>query len=1647
MNKIIYQFLLILLLLENTKSDGGTDTSASTIRTTPYIIYHKRKTFPRPLLIENTNEVLAFSGTKSVEDSDVSSNAFLSKYNTKGELIEETEYTDLDFEYEVNVCIRQLNDNTYVAASGAGDLKLIIFNETKKIEISTFSGTNVISFKIDLFVTHDKQLIVGYCSQISQDNNVIKVQKYNLDYTTNKFNPVGDSTWSVGSDNRYISCVEMGESVDYKIICIYITYECQEKISLFDNNLNERKFELLEKTNHCPFDKIIKLDDTTAVATYQSNDTMRFSILNIHKNDDDIVTIIDKKIALEKCILNTNKVDVAVFNSNRFVFTCINYAYKKDEAGKDQEDPSKHNIRGSIVDYNRNAINVDDKISITKFYTSYFYTNFPFISKFGLNFLSIFYHIKHTDNDGESSYDDVFEIIGYPGCANRKFDVMYINSFISFNLENYVVSGTGEEGLNPRYGESIKINFPEAFIAGQIKVEGNAIIPNEELYDSPSVLFEYHIDNNYGDYNIKFQPVRGDFYGRYCWLIFKVKNCHIGCFSCSDYVTSDENHKCTSCDNAEKYYISKDFGGGNYNCENEDTYEGHYVVDNERFADCHENCKTCKFGGNDLNQNCTSCKSGYYFKIDELSTGNCYNGNQNGYFIKDDDNDVNGKIYDTCDYACLTCEGKPNSVTTNCLVCKNSESYYKTTIDESNCLKDPKRYTLNSDNAYEPCMEGCLTCSKGIGEVIDNEDLRYANYFCIECDQENDDKYYFLKDTNNCFKEEPIVYDNDNIKINFFLDKESSVDPENWNWVSCYKKCEKCSRTGTDSIMNCDSCKSEYYHEISPSTNCIDNCPTNLGYVEITDLNKWCVNCKNELNPNNLPKYKYIGNNDLYKSDLCLNGRPVGTYIDNSEYNTLKDCDVSCKLCKNSATYCTECAEGYIFHPLINNKCVKECTTKYWYLNDNNDYKCTDDCNEINDCIREYLGGKQCVKECDDTNCIFCEKNNAYLIYDIYCVFNCPKGYEVDSTGKECILKTLTENNCNIKLYPSRHSTLIPNLKLFAMEWIEEYIYNYDSSLTKNVDVLPAHNMTMQIWKDDICELESSLMYDISFVNTSECRKILQEIYTLPYNGIIFVKFDINRTITFNQIHYNAYNAFTKERLELSHCKGDLVDYALNENAGNFELSRKLYEKYGVDIFNSSEDFFNDNCFQFDDQGKDVTLEERRLFYFQNVHLCEEGCQYMGINYTQNTLRCQCQNSLPTLNDANEITEPELNNNQFYGKIDNNNFKLFKCTNLVFSGSKIKKNLGSLTLIILGGLQIPLVISFVFFSGFQPIYSFLNQFTYINRNNPPKKTNENFLNDENIIKNSIDNSNTSTERKNEINENSKENNYSDKITISNSPNPQRIPNEKRKFKKKIKSGNIKLYNINNTEEKFMSKTGVSKEEKDDDVEDFNEDEKDELNYIEAIKFDDRDFFSFLWRAMKKKILFLFTFTDVNVFEPITIKLTYFIFLISLFFFLDAIFFKKIYVQIRFYSTKKLDFKYFIKNEIKVSVYSALLGCFIGIIISYLISVKKQFDVSIRNIRKNNEFLKQIKSILKVYEIKMIIFLIINFICMFVFWYFCTAFCSMYIKTTEAWLYAFIFTLIFSTIFQFVYAVIISCLRFIGLSKDVSWCYTVSKFLL
>jgi len=131
----------------------------------------------------------------------------------------------------------------------------------------------------------------------------------------------------------------------------------------------------------------------------------------------------------------------------------------------------------------------------------------------------------------------------------------------------------------------------------------------------------------------------------------------------------------------------------------------------------------------------------------------------------------------------------------------------------------------------------------------------------------------------------------------------------------------------------------------------------------------------------------------------------------------------------------------------------------------------------------------------------------------------------------------------------------------------------------------------------------------VSYVNTTECKKTIMELNNLKSNEVLFVKYDINRTRMVNQVHYNAYNALTGEALDVSICGSEEILYPFNTTGINIKLAKKLFEEYGVDVFNEEDSFFNDNCFRFyDDYQHDVILKDRRNYIFQNVSLCEKNC-------------------------------------------------------------------------------------------------------------------------------------------------------------------------------------------------------------------------------------------------------------------------------------------------------------------------------------------------------------------------------------------------------------------------------------------------------
>ena len=62
----------------------------------------------------------------------------------------------------------------------------------------------------------------------------------------------------------------------------------------------------------------------------------------------------------------------------------------------------------------------------------------------------------------------------------------------------------------------------------------------------------------------------------------------------------------------------------------------------------------------------------------------------------------------------------------------------------------------------------------------------------------------------------------------------------------CYPSCSECYEiTKNDNDQQCSKCKADYYFELSPSTNCIDDCGK---YLVSDSTQRKCINCKETFN-------------------------------------------------------------------------------------------------------------------------------------------------------------------------------------------------------------------------------------------------------------------------------------------------------------------------------------------------------------------------------------------------------------------------------------------------------------------------------------------------------------------------------------------------------------------------------------------------------------------------------------------------------------------------------------------------------------------------------------------------------------------------------------------------------------------------------
>ena len=157
--------------------------------------------------------------------------------------------------------------------------------------------------------------------------------------------------------------------------------------------------------------------------------------------------------------------------------------------------------------------------------------------------------------------------------------------------------------------------------------------------------------------------------------------------------------------------------------------DGYFVNDTElkTIDKCHEDCITCIGKGNNATTNCLTCKNSSYY----LDLGNCVLS-CDGLSNYTDPN-TGKKICKCSNEKCLECSMEGLALDL-CITCHNSENYYSK-LDEPlykgiymNCYNNPLKYYLNNQ-IYYPCYFSCETCNSTYTHTSKN------NHFCLSCNE------------------------------------------------------------------------------------------------------------------------------------------------------------------------------------------------------------------------------------------------------------------------------------------------------------------------------------------------------------------------------------------------------------------------------------------------------------------------------------------------------------------------------------------------------------------------------------------------------------------------------------------------------------------------------------------------------------------------------------------------------------------------------------------------------------------------------------------------------------------------------------------------------------------------------------------------
>ena len=806
-------------------------------------------------------------------------------------------------------------------------------------------------------------------------------------------------------------------------------------------------------------------------------------------------------------------------------------------------------------------------------------------------------------------------------------------------------------------------------------------------------------------------------------------DCYFSCAKCSKG-GNETNHNCDKCKEGFAY-IDDDKS----NCYNKSLLnEGYHEIDKDKYIKCHDNCISCKQKFSRDKQYCTECRKNVSYFIRENP--------QDDYFncFSEKCEDKTPKLlynYDINSHECVSdCnEGfKPYNNFKVCLAkCSKDFPYLDkdTNICYDNCEKNPTNKVTNIDQGTCVNKNECKDNNNNDDEckIISecNGDRKYKDKEgnclnipeqCLVVDINTklckicNEKFYPLKEeiyleSFKCYKNlEEIIKDKN--KSNYYLNETEGY------WEKCYSSCETCYAYGSENRQRCSKCKPHYHmqtYSLNSNDNIYNNCLLDLtpnenctsSQIDMYKYKDFCHLCQNE--------YAFINGFDKCLSEKELSQGPFYSKYENKLTGENRDktiivkvyynCYKYCKSCEEKGDFydnkCKSCIDGFLFNPKSKfDNCISlsDLVVETTIINNNNNNNNNDN-NDINKNSDKSEDNSDNIKESEliqdsDANIWFNLGKNSFYIYQqnkCYLIFYHSELILI-SNRESCnnICPIWSAEHCPLKKYErfrtlskKEFNNLISNTNVYSeikndvnlfISEEEQRIYfhltNNASPSPKNISYIDLGDYNKAIKS----KFKKNLLLIKADIKRNDTQSTQVEYQFFDPNDLA-IKIDLEKNIAPNKRRLNDENK-AQINIELP------VDWTQEQK----ENINYLYTQ-NIDAFDSSSDFYTDNCNQFtSSKGNDVFLEERKKKYYPDITLCEQGCSFVKYNKDTEKVTCKCDYKINSNNYTNVVFVKNEKDKKFLKNIILENIQAMKCIKVIFKWNNLKSNAGFIIMII-----------------------------------------------------------------------------------------------------------------------------------------------------------------------------------------------------------------------------------------------------------------------------------------------------------------------------------------------------------------------------